>query len=113
LLGYRPWGKYEVLVDEPNHKVKKITVYKNGRLSLQSHEKRSEHWVVVKGKAGVTHGDSFLLLEENESSYIPAGTKHRLENKGEGILEIIEVQTGSYLGEDDIMRFDDEYGRVG
>ncbi len=113
LLGYRPWGKYEVLVDEPNHKVKKITVYKNGRLSLQSHEKRSEHWVVVKGKAGVTHGDSFLLLEENESSYIPAGTKHRLENKGEGVLEIIEVQTGSYLGEDDIVRFDDEYGRVG
>ncbi len=113
LFGYRPWGKYEVLIDEPNHKVKKITVYQGGRLSLQSHSKRSEHWVVVKGFAGVTHDENFRILTENESMYIPANTKHRLENKGEGLLEVIEVQTGEYLEEDDIVRFDDEYGRVG
>lgn len=112
LFGYRPWGKYEVLVDEPNHKVKKITVYQGGRLSLQSHAKRSEHWVIVKGLAGVTHGDNYRVLTENESMYIPANTKHRLENTGVGLLEVIEVQTGEYLGEDDIVRFDDEYGRA-
>jgi mannose-1-phosphate guanylyltransferase/mannose-6-phosphate isomerase len=112
-FGYRPWGKYEVLVDQPNHKVKKIIVYPGGRLSLQSHGKRSEHWVIVKGTAGVTHGENYTVLSENESTHIPAGTKHRLENKGEGLLEVIEVQTGDYFGEDDIVRFDDEYGRVG
>jgi mannose-1-phosphate guanylyltransferase/mannose-6-phosphate isomerase len=111
LLGYRPWGRYEVLVNEPSHKVKKITVYPKGQLSLQSHGKRSEHWVIVKGVAGVTHGDNYKILTENESMYIPVNTKHRLENKGEGLLEVIEVQTGNYLEEDDIVRFDDEYGR--
>ncbi len=110
--GYRPWGKYEVLVDQQNHKVKKITVYPKARLSLQSHAKRSEHWVIVKGIAGVTYGEKSLILKENESTYIPLGIKHRLENKGEGLLEVIEVQTGDYLEEDDIVRFDDEYGRV-
>ncbi len=113
ILGYRPWGKFEVLVDQPNHKVKKIIVYPGGRLSLQSHGKRSEHWVVVKGTAGVTHGENYRILLENESVHIPINTKHRLENKGEGLLEVIEVQTGDYLEEDDIVRFDDEYGRVG
>jgi mannose-1-phosphate guanylyltransferase/mannose-6-phosphate isomerase len=112
LLGYRPWGKYEVLIGMPHHKVKKIIVYPGGRLSLQLHAKRSEHWVVVKGTAGVTNGEKYSLLSENESTYIPAGTKHRLENKGEGLLEVIEVQTGDYLEEDDIVRFDDEYGRA-
>jgi mannose-1-phosphate guanylyltransferase/mannose-6-phosphate isomerase len=113
MLGYRPWGKYEVLVDQPNHKVKKIVVYPGGRLSLQSHGKRSEHWIIVKGIAGVTHGESYKIFSENESVHIPVNTKHRLENKGEGLLEVIEVQTGDYFGEDDIVRFDDEYGRVG
>lgn len=113
MLGYRPWGKYEVLVDQPNHKVKKIVVYPGGRLSLQSHGKRSEHWIIVKGTAGVTHGENYRILFENESVHIPVNTKHRLENKGEGLLEVIEVQTGDYFGEDDVVRFDDEYGRVG
>lgn len=111
VIVYRPWGKYEVLVDETSHKVKKITVFPGASLSLQSHEQRSEHWVVMKGVAGVVNGDAVLTLNENESTYIPAKTLHRLSNPGAENLEIIEVQTGDYLGEDDIVRYEDEYGR--
>lgn len=111
LIGYRPWGIYEVLIDEKNHKVKKITVYPGAKLSLQSHKFRSEHWVVVKGKAQVVNGENLLVLKENESTYIKAHAKHRLSNPGKTNLEIIEVQTGSYLEEDDIVRFDDIYNR--
>ena len=111
IIGYRPWGKYEVLVDEKDHKVKKITVYPGSKLSLQSHKRRSEHWVVVKGDAQVVNGEKDLLLKENESTFIPVGTKHQLANYGETNLEIIEVQTGNYFGEDDIVRLDDIYGR--
>lgn len=113
VIVYRPWGKYEVLVDDADsHKVKKITVFPGASLSLQSHERRSEHWVVVKGVAEVVNGDSVLTLNENESTYIPAKTIHRLSNFGTENLEIIEVQTGDYLGEDDIVRYKDEYGRL-
>lgn len=108
---YRPWGKYEVLIDEKNHKVKKITVYPGAKLSLQSHEHRAEHWVVVKGTARATNGENILVLHENESTYIPAKAKHRLENPGTENLEIVEVQTGDYLEEDDITRYDDVFGR--
>lgn len=107
----RPWGKYEVLIDEKKHKVKKITVYPGSSLSLQSHNHRSEHWVVVKGTANVVNGENFLVLHENESTYIPAKAKHRLSNSGKINLEIVEVQTGSYLEEDDITRYEDVYGR--
>ena len=111
LVGYRPWGKYEVLIDKKNHKVKKITVYEGAKSSLQSHGKRAEHWIIIKGKAGVIHGETHSVLSENESTFIPPETKHRLENVGKGLLEIIEVQTGEYLGEDDIIRYQDDYGR--
>ncbi|EKE19943.1 MAG: hypothetical protein ACD_8C00080G0005 [uncultured bacterium] len=107
----RPWGKYEVLIDEKNHKVKKITVHPGSTLSLQSHNRRAEHWVVVKGTAGVVNGENLLVLHENESTYIPAKAKHRLSNPGKTSLEIIEVQTGDYLEEDDIIRYEDNYGR--
>ncbi|HSA08730.1 MAG TPA: sugar phosphate nucleotidyltransferase, partial [Candidatus Moranbacteria bacterium] len=111
VIGYRPWGKYEVLIDEDNHKVKKITVYPGAKLSLQSHNRRAEHWVVVKGTAEIVHGEDLLTLEENESTFIPVGTKHRLGNPGKTNLEIIEVQTGDYLEEDDIVRYEDVYQR--
>ncbi|MEK7097298.1 MAG: cupin domain-containing protein, partial [Patescibacteria group bacterium] len=112
LIVYRPWGKYEVLIDSPAHKVKKITVYPGAKLSLQAHYHRAEHWVVVRGSAKIINGENELSLRENESSYIPAMTKHRLENPGKVDLEIIEVQTGNYLEEDDIIRYDDEYKRM-
>jgi mannose-1-phosphate guanylyltransferase / mannose-6-phosphate isomerase len=111
-VGYRPWGKYEILTEGQNYKVKKITVNPGAALSLQSHEKRAEHWVVVKGTARVVNGENLLVLHENESTYIPALAKHQLANKGETDLEIIEVQTGSYLEEDDIVRYEDIYGRA-
>ncbi len=111
LIVYRPWGKYEILIDEKNHKVKKITVYPEAKLSLQSHMHRAEHWVVIKGTAKVVNGDKEVFLYENESTFIPALTRHRLENPGKTDLEIIEVQTGSYLEEDDIQRYDDVYKR--
>lgn len=111
MVGYRPWGKYEVLVNDKNHKVKKITVYPESTLSLQSHARRSEHWVVVCGVAHIINGEDELTLNENESTYIPANAKHRLGNPGKTNLEIIEVQTGDYLGEDDIFRYEDAYGR--
>jgi len=109
---YRPWGYYELL-DEGNHfKVKRISVKAGAVLSLQSHQHRSEHWVVVSGMAEVTYGESTCLLEVNQSTYIPKGMKHRLKNPGKTSLEVIEVQSGDYLGEDDIQRYEDHYGRV-
>ncbi|MCX6765733.1 MAG: mannose-1-phosphate guanylyltransferase/mannose-6-phosphate isomerase [Candidatus Moranbacteria bacterium] len=107
----RPWGKYEVLIDQPTYKVKKILVYPGAKLSLQAHNRRVEHWVVVKGTAGVVNGDKKLILHENESTFIPRLAKHRLENPGEINLEMVEVQTGEYLEEDDIIRYDDVYNR--
>ncbi|MGX1198736.1 mannose-1-phosphate guanylyltransferase/mannose-6-phosphate isomerase [Parvibaculum sp. MBR-TMA-1.3b-4.2] len=108
---YRPWGFYEGLDEGDRHQVKHLMVHPGASLSLQLHHKRAEHWVVVKGQARVTVGDDTFLLEENESTYIPIETRHRLENPGTEPLSIIEVQSGSYLGEDDIVRFDDVYGR--
>jgi len=108
---YRPWGNYTVLENGPRYKIKRIVVNPNEKLSLQMHYHRSEHWVVVKGSAKVTTGGKECFIHENESAYIPKSTMHRLENPGKIPLEIIEVQNGEYLGEDDIVRFDDAYGR--
>jgi len=110
---YRPWGAYTVLEIAERFQVKKITVNPGAALSLQMHHRRAEHWVVVTGTARVTRGEDVFLLSENESTYIPVETKHRLENPGETPLEMVEVQSGDYLGEDDIVRFDDKYGRKG
>ena len=108
---YRPWGSYSVLAEQPRYQIKKIVVNPREKLSLQMHHHRHEHWVVVKGAALVTNGDKEILLHEDQSTYIPAGNVHRLENPGVIPLELIEVQIGSYLGEDDIVRFEDIYGR--
>ncbi|AEH44764.1 mannose-1-phosphate guanylyltransferase/mannose-6-phosphate isomerase [Thermodesulfatator indicus DSM 15286] len=108
---YRPWGSYTVLEEGPRYKIKRIVVNPGERLSLQMHYHRSEHWVVVRGTAKVQIGDEEIFLHENESVFVPKSTKHRLENPGKIPLEIIEVQNGEYLGEDDIVRFDDVYGR--
>lgn len=108
---YRPWGAYECIDQDARFQVKRITVNPGASLSLQLHHHRSEHWIVVQGTARVTCGDKIFLMSENESTYIPLGEKHRLENAGKIPLELIEVQTGAYLGEDDIVRFDDVYGR--
>jgi len=108
----RPWGTYTVLEEGPEFKMKRIEVKPGGRLSLQMHQHRSEHWVVVKGEAIVVNGESELVVRQNESTYIPAGHKHRLENRTEEELVLIEVQCGGYLGEDDIVRFEDNYGRA-
>lgn len=108
---YRPWGSYTVLAEGDGFKVKQINVNPGGKLSLQMHYHRSEHWTVVSGTGKVTLGDKESLLRVNESTYIPVGVKHRLENPGKLTLRIIEVQNGRYLGEDDIVRFDDIYGR--
>ncbi|RDH81034.1 MAG: mannose-1-phosphate guanylyltransferase/mannose-6-phosphate isomerase [endosymbiont of Galathealinum brachiosum] len=108
---YRPWGAYECIDHDSRFQVKRITVNVGARLSLQLHHHRAEHWIIVQGTARVTCGDKVFLMSENESTYIPLGEKHRLENTGKIPLELIEVQTGSYLGEDDIVRFDDVYGR--
>ena len=108
----RPWGKFEVYVDDANHKVKKLIVSPGARLSLQSHRFRAEHWVVVKGTATIVNGKKTLTLHENESTYIPAGSIHQLANKTKKTLEVIEVQTGTYFGEDDIVRYHDQYGRM-
>ncbi len=107
----RPWGWYDTIDVGDKFKVKRIQVNPGASLSLQKHAKRAEHWVVVKGTAEVTCGDNVMTLKENESTFIPLGEKHRLSNPSTGILEIIEVQSGSYLGEDDIIRIDDGYGR--
>ena len=108
----RPWGTYTVLEDTPGFKIKRIEVKSGGKLSLQMHHHRSEHWIVVKGQAHVVNGEQDITLLANESTYIPAGHKHRLENRIDDDLVMIEVQCGGYLGEDDIVRFDDTYGRV-
>ena len=108
---FRPWGSYETIVEGKGFKAKRIRVNPQQKLSLQMHHHRAEHWVVVKGTALVTNGDKEFLLSQDESTYIPIGQKHRLENPGKIPLEIIEVQSGSYLEEDDIVRFDDMYSR--
>ena len=109
---YRPWGSYEGIDEGPRFQVKRLTVKPGAQLSLQMHHHRAEHWVVVKGTARVTCGDQMFDLHENESTYIPIGQRHRLENPGNIPLEVIEIQSGSYLGEDDIVRFEDVYDRV-
>ncbi len=108
---HRPWGWYDSIDHGPRFQVKRIMVKPGARLSLQKHHHRAEHWIVVSGTAEVTCGDKQLLLTENQSTYIPLGEVHRLSNPGKVPLEIIEVQSGSYLGEDDIVRFEDTYGR--
>ena len=108
---YRPWGSYESLVSAERFQVKRIVVNPGEQLSLQMHHHRAEHWIVVRGTAEVTCEDKVFMLGEDESTYIPLGHKHRLANPGQISLEIIEVQSGSYLGEDDIVRFEDVYGR--
>ena len=108
---YRPWGHYDSIDMGERYQVKRITVNPGEILSLQMHHHRAEHWIVVSGTASVTRGDETFIVTENQSTYIPIGTKHRLENKGAIPLEMIEVQSGSYLGEDDIVRFEDVYGR--
>ncbi len=107
----RPWGTYETVDLSERYQVKRITVKPGAQLSLQLHHHRAEHWIVVKGTARIVRGDESILLSENQSTYIPLGVRHRLENPGKIELELIEVQSGSYLGEDDIIRFDDNYGR--
>jgi mannose-1-phosphate guanylyltransferase/mannose-6-phosphate isomerase len=109
---YRPWGAYDSIDHGERFQVKRITVKPGGTLSLQMHHHRAEHWIVVSGTAEVTRGDEVLLLTENQSTYIPLGVTHRLRNPGKLPLELIEVQSGSYLGEDDIVRFEDTYGRA-
>ena len=109
---HRPWGWYDGIDEAKRFKVKRIMVKPGASLSLQKHHHRAEHWIVVKGTAEITNGDKVLLLTENQSTYIPLGEVHRLANPGTLPLEIIEVQSGSYLGEDDIVRFEDTYGRV-
>lgn len=108
----RPWGTYTVIENGEGFKIKRIEVKPGGALSLQMHHHRSEHWVVVQGTAKVTNGDDQILVQTNESTYIPAGRRHRLSNPKTSPLVLIEVQTGRYLGEDDIVRFEDQYGRV-
>lgn len=108
----RPWGTYDKVDVGERHQVKRITVHPGAKLSLQMHHYRAEHWIVVKGTALVTKGEEEFLLSENQSTYIPLGVKHRLENPGKSDLELIEVQSGVYLGEDDIVRFEDNYGRA-
>ncbi|MCY4611387.1 MAG: mannose-1-phosphate guanylyltransferase/mannose-6-phosphate isomerase [Gammaproteobacteria bacterium] len=108
---YRPWGHYERVDGGEGFQVKRLTIRPGGRLSLQMHRHRAEHWVVVRGTAKVTRGEETFMLSENQSTYIPQGTRHRLENPTEEALDLIEVQSGSYLGEDDIVRFEDIYGR--
>ena len=110
--GFRPWGFYSSILEDKRWKVKIIHVKPGQKLSLQMHHHRAEHWVVVKGIALVEIDGNKLLLNENDSTFIPLGSKHRLSNPGKITLEIIEVQSGSYVGEDDIVRFEDNYGRV-
>lgn len=112
LTSHRPWGTFTVLEEGPRYKIKRIVVDPHQRLSLQMHYHRSEHWVVVKGAAKVTVGEKEMLVHENESVFIPKSQKHRLENPGKVPLELIEIQVGEYVGEDDIVRFEDIYQRV-
>jgi mannose-1-phosphate guanylyltransferase/mannose-6-phosphate isomerase len=110
---YRPWGSYEGVDEGARFQVKHITVNPGAKLSLQMHHHRAEHWVVVCGTAKITRGEEVVLLTENQSTYIPLGVAHRLENPGKIPLQLIEVQSGAYLGEDDIVRLEDVYNRVG
>jgi mannose-1-phosphate guanylyltransferase / mannose-6-phosphate isomerase len=110
---FRPWGSYDSIENGPRFQVKRLKIKPGAALSLQMHHHRAEHWVVVAGTARITRGEEVFLLEENQSTYIPIGVRHRIENPGMIPLEIIEVQSGSYLGEDDIVRFEDVYGRKG
>jgi len=109
---FRPWGKYDSIDHGERYQAKRITVNPGAKLSVQMHHHRAEHWVVVSGTAKVTNGEKIFILSENQSTYIPLGAVHALENPGKVPLEIIEIQSGTYLGEDDIVRFDDIYGRV-
>jgi mannose-6-phosphate isomerase len=111
--GERPWGTYTVLEENRSYKIKRIEVNPGHRLSLQMHHHRSEHWIVVSGTAKVTCGEKDSIINVNESTFIPIGFNHRLENPGVIPLIIIEVQSGEYLGEDDIVRFEDDYRRSG
>lgn len=109
---HRPWGYYQVLSDEPDHKVKRIVVYPGKRLSLQRHRRRAEHWYIVNGEAIVTRNDEELNLKAGQSVDIPRGAAHRVMNPGTENMALIEVQTGDYFGEDDIERLEDDYGRT-
>lgn len=109
---YRPWGMYDSIDNGHRYQVKRISVQPGAKLSLQMHHHRAEHWIVVSGTAKVTVGNEERLVAENESIFIPLGTVHALENPGKIPLDLIEVQTGAYLGEDDIVRFEDRYGRA-
>ncbi len=109
---YRPWGSFTTLEEGPGYKIKRLSVRPGARLSLQMHHHRAEHWVVVQGAARVTRDDEVIDVHTGQNLYIPLRARHRIENPGEGVLEIIEVQNGEYLGEDDIVRFADDYGRV-
>ncbi len=108
----RPWGKFIILLDHNNHKVKKIIVNPGAKLSLQSHERRSENWIIVEGIATVINGEEEMILSKSEHIFISVGNKHRLENRHTTILEVIEIQTGEYFGEDDIIRYEDIYDRT-
>ena len=110
--GHRPWGYYVVLSDEADHKVKRIVVHSGNRLSLQLHNKRSEHWHIVSGEAVVTLDDRLITLKAGESVDIPIAAKHRIENKGDVDVVFVEVQRGEYFGEDDIVRVEDDFGRA-
>jgi len=110
---FRPWGSYDSIDAGERFQVKRLTVKPGAEMSLQMHHHRAEHWIVVSGTARITRNDETFLLEENESTYIPLGAKHRISNPGKIPLHIIEVQSGTYLGEDDIVRFEDRYGREG
>jgi mannose-6-phosphate isomerase len=109
---HRPWGYYIILADEPDHKVKRIEVYPGKRLSLQKHQRRSEHWYLLKGEAIVTLDDRQIPLKAGQAVDIPRGAAHRVENSGTADLAFIEVQTGDYFGEDDIIRLSDDFGRT-
>ena len=108
---HRPWGTYTILEENKNTKIKRIVVYPGAKLSMQMHHHRSEHWIVVQGTAKIVNGDQVVFLEENQSTYVAKTSRHRLENPGKVPLHIIEVQIGPYLEEDDIVRFDDDFGR--
>ncbi len=108
----RPWGCFEVLLDDPAFKVKKITVKPGCRLSLQSHKKRNEHWIVTEGYMRITVGETVRDYKANEHVYIPREAKHRMENPGTVPASVIEIQTGEYFGEDDIIRYEDDYDRI-
>ena len=108
----RPWGYYRILIETPNYKVKEMVIRPSQRVSYQLHHKRSEHWFVVQGEATVTRDDQEVVLKTGESVNLPVGTKHRVANQGSEDLIFVEVQTGTYFGEDDIVRLGDDYNRV-